>query len=405
MASRSARRSVRAMTDLTATWQAGPPDDAALHRLAQPAARGLYVSLYLQTDARRPANAAPTPAWLVAARNGLRDVTAQLEDGEDREAKLRWRERRGEIEAALEALPPAGRGRSLVWFTDVDGVLDERHVLQVAVRDSHVAFGDQPVIAPLIDVLDHSRPVGVVLVSGERVRLLHWAHGEIDEAGEEVFDLGGDGWKPYRGPSSATPGRGRSGTTHVEQVQARMEEHRDRFFAAAAEATAQRLQELGWERVVIAAERPMASRFRHALPEAVAARVVAELPLNAVDAHETDIADRLEPAVEELHRRDALAAAEALAADPPHAAVGPAAVLAALAQRQVEHLVLDPYHRPAAAPLPAVAEAVLGSGGMQRLPERAVEAAIAADARVTTLEAGASPALQAADGMLAGLRW
>jgi hypothetical protein len=394
------------MTDPTATWQAGPPDEAALHRLAQPATRRFTVSIYLQTDARRPANAAPTPAWLVTARNGLRDVSAHLEDGEDREAKLRWRERRAEIEAALEGLPHADRGRSVVWFTDVDGVLDERYVLQVPVRESHVAFGDQPVIAPLIEVLDHSRPVGVVLVSGERVRLLHWAYGMVDEAGEEVFDLDGDGWKPYRGPSSATPGRGRTGTTHVEQVEARMEEHRDRFFAEAARATAQRLEQLGWDRVVVAAERPMASRFRGALPEQVAARVVAELPLNAVDAHESEIAERLEPVIEDLHRRDALAAAEALVADPPHAAVGPAAVLAALAQRQVEHLVLDPYHRPAPAPLPDVAEAVLGpDSGMERLPERAVEAAIAADARVTTLEAGASPALRAADGMLAGLRW
>ena len=39
------------------------------------------------------------------------------------------------------------------------------------------------------------------------------------------------------------------------------------------------------------------------------------------------------------------------------------------------------------------------------LPERAIEAAIAADARVTTLDLTASPALQAADGMLAALRW
>src|SRR5690349_483531 len=141
------------MTDPTATWQAGPPDEAALHRLAQPATRRFTVSIYLQTDARRPANAAPTPAWLVTARNGLRDVSAHLEDGEDREAKLRWRERRAEIEAALEGLPHADRGRSVVWFTDVDGVLDERYVLQVPVRESHVAFGDQPVIAPLIEVL------------------------------------------------------------------------------------------------------------------------------------------------------------------------------------------------------------------------------------------------------------
>ncbi len=253
------------MTDLRGTWQVGPPGDDVLHELPQPATRRFTVSLYLQTDGRRAANAAPTPAWLVTARNGMREVSARLEQGEDREAKLLWRTRRDEIDDALTALAPGDRGRSLVWFTDLEGELDDRYILQVPVRESLVAFGDQPVIAPLIEVLDHSRPIGVVLASGERVRLLHWAHGTIDEAGEEVFDLEGGGWRPYRGPSSSTPGRGgRSGTTHVEQVEARMEEHRDRFFAEAAQATAQRLDELGWVRVVVAAERPLAALPRRA---------------------------------------------------------------------------------------------------------------------------------------------
>ncbi|WCB93164.1 hypothetical protein DSM104299_01870 [Baekduia alba] len=392
------------MAELARTpWRVDAPDDATLHALARPAERRPTVSIYLQTDPRVVANTAQTPAWLVVARNGLRDVTAALDANEDRDARLRWRALRAEVEAELDGLSHANRGRSLVWFLDLDGTLDERYVLQVAVRDSLVAFAEQPVIAPLVELLDHSRPVGIVLVSGERVRLVHWAHGHFDEAGEEVFDLDGDGWKPYRGPASGRGGR--SGTTHVEQVEDRLEEHRERFFATAAEATAQRLQQRGWERVVVAAERATAHRFRHHLPPAVAERVVAELPLNAVDAHETEIAQRLEPAIEDLHRRQALAAVDALQADGPQAAVGPAAVLSALALGQVDHLVLDPYHRPAESPLSEIAEQLMRGDRFQRVPERAVEAAVAADAKVTTLEAGASPALQAADGMLAGLRW
>jgi hypothetical protein len=393
------------MADLARTpWSADAPGGALLHDLARPAERRPTITMYLQTDPRIAANAAATPAWLVVARNGLRDVTAELDQTGDRDARVRWRALRQDVEAELEGLAPGDRGRSLVWFLDLDGTLDERFVLQVPVRDSMVALDDQPVLAPLIELLDHSRPVGVVLVSGERVRLVHWAHGHLDEAGEEVFDVDGDGWKPYRGPSSGRRG-GPSGTTHVEQVEQRLEEHRERFFANAAGATAQRLEELGWERVVLVADGAVAARFRDHLPDAVTARVVAELALNAVDAHESDIAARLEPAIEDLHRRDALAAVDRLQAVGPQAAVGPAAVLAALAQGQVDHLVLDPYHRPAEAPLPDIADQVLRGERFQRLPERAVEAAIAGDAKVTTLEAGASPALQAADGMLAGLRW
>jgi Bacterial archaeo-eukaryotic release factor family 10 len=393
------------MADLARSdWRADPPDDAMLHALAQTDGRpaGPVISMYLQTDPRVAANAAQTPAWMVTARNGLRDVSAELEARDDREAKLTWRERRGAIEGELEGLGHADRGRSLVWFLDLDGALDVRYVLQVPVRESGVTMADQPVLAPMIELLDHSRPVGIVLVSGERVRLVHWAHGRIDEAGEEVFELDGDGWRPYRGPSSSTPGRGgRSGTTHVEQVEQRVEEHRDRFFHAAAAATAERLESLGWTRVVIAAERAIASRFRNALPAAVADRVVAELPMNAVDAHESEIAQRLEPAIEDLHTRDALAALHNM----QRFAKGPAAVLAALAQGQVDHLVLDPHHRPTATPLAEIAEPLLRGDRFTRAPERAIEAAIAGDATITTLSTDASPDLQAADGMLATLRW
>jgi hypothetical protein len=374
---------------------------ASLHDLAATATPGPTVSLFLDTDPRDPANTAQTPAWLTAARNGLRDVTDQLEAGEDRDARLRWRDLRAELEGELEAIAPAERGRGLVRIVALDGSLDHRDVLQVRLRGTTVALADRPVIAPLAEALDHSRAAGVVLVSGERVRLVHWAHGVVDEAGEEVFDLDDEHWRPYRGPSRGT--RDAGGATHAEHLEARVEEHRDRFLAGAARATAERLEERRWERVVIAGEAAVVARFRHVLPDAVAARVVAELPINAVDAPDGEIADRLEGAVEELHRRDAIAAVEAMN-NGDRAAVGPAAVLAALAQRQVEHLVIDPYHLPADGPLPDVARNLVDGAGVP-LPERAIEVAVAADARVTTLDLNASAALEAADGMLASLRW
>ncbi|HWI71858.1 MAG TPA: hypothetical protein VNT55_07885, partial [Baekduia sp.] len=210
----------------SASWQADAPADAALHALADPDAPGPTVSIYLRTDPRDPANAAHSPGWLVAARNGLRAVADQLEDGDDRDARLRWRELRPAVEAELERLMPDERGRSLVWFLGFDGTPDARFVLQVALRDHVVELAHRPVIAPFVEALDHSRPIGVVLVSGERVRLVHWAHGIVDAAGEEVFDLDDEHWRPYRGPSSATPGRGgRGGATHVENVEARVEGH------------------------------------------------------------------------------------------------------------------------------------------------------------------------------------
>jgi protein required for attachment to host cells len=394
------------MVDLArGSWSVEAPQDALLQALAQPTAPAPTLSLYLRTDPRDRANAAQTPGWLVAARNGLRDAGERVEAAEGRDTRLRWRELREQVEGELAALVPADRGRSLVWFLGLDGELDARFVLQLPVREDHVAFAPRPVIAPLIEVLDRSRPVGVMAVSGERVRLLHWSYGVIDEAGEEVFDLDGDGWRPYRGPSSATPGRGRSGATHVERVEARIEEHRDRFFATAARATAQRVEQLGWQRLVLAAEPPVGARFREALTDGVADRIVAELAVNVVEAPDSAIAERVAPEIEAVHEREALDAVAALDGDGPQAAVGPAAVVAALAQRQVGHLVLDPHHRPAAGPMPDVAADLLGDADRLGVPERAVEAAIAGDAHVTTLAVADSATLAHADGMMAALRW
>src|ERR1044071_2386878 len=133
----------------------------ALHDLAAAAAETPTVSLFLDTDPRAPANTAQTPAWLTAARNGLREVTERLEAGEDRDAKLRWRELRPAIESELEDLPSAERGRGLVRFRALDGSLDHRDVLQVRLGGTTVPLADRPVTARLAEALDHSRPIGV----------------------------------------------------------------------------------------------------------------------------------------------------------------------------------------------------------------------------------------------------
>lgn len=84
------------------------------------------------------------------------------------------------------------------------------------------------------------------------------------------------------------------------------------------------------------------------------------------------------------------------------AALGAEETLGVLAEGRVEHLVLDPAADFAAGAPMAAADF---PGPAELLGERAVEAAVATGAAVSTLEASAAPALSEAGGMLALLRY
>jgi hypothetical protein len=364
------------------------------------------LSLYLRTDPRDPSNRTDPPAWRIAARNGLRDAAARIDEHPDRDVRLAFRGARESIERELDRQVRAVSGRAVAWFVSLDGSLERRVVLQLPVRAPLVRLDRQPVISPLVDSIEHGRRTGVVLVSADRVRSLEWADGRVDEADDEEFTATTEHWRAFAGPGA--PSSGRQSATHVEHFAARVEEHRERFLAAAARATVERCDERGWERLAIAGEGPAAVRFHARLPDSVAGRVVADLDLNIVNAPALEIAERLEPHLDAAWRGAAIALAESLpgqAAAGAPVAIGPGAVLVALAERRVEHLVLDPYHEPTLTALAPSAQEVVGDAPSDLIGERAVEAAIAARTAITPLELGASRALTEADGMLARLRW
>jgi hypothetical protein len=193
-------------------------------------------------------------------------------------------------------------------------------------------------------------------------------------------------------------------TSHREHYDARVDKQRHRLFTHAAAEAARRLEELGWERVLLAADRQVAADFRAALPAPLADRV------HHVDlthgTHDTvAIADTLGPVIDELWQAEVGRVAE-LAHD--RALAGGAATLGAqetlgvLAEGRVEHLVLDPAHDFSAA-AGMIPESI--GGPPEMLGERAVEAAIAAGAEVSAVSTGASERLADAGGMAALLRY
>ena len=376
-----------------------------LQRLAAASPSRRIVSIYARTDPRDPSNTSSTPGWHIALRNGFAAVGERLEAGDDRANRLRSVTMRERIELELTGLEASERGRSVAWFIDADGDSSERFVLQLPLREDIVVWDAKPFVSPLVDIADRGAPTGVVLISGDAVRLLQIEQAEPSEPENSTFELELGDWRLFGGTAGGSPGRGVQTTSHRESYEARVDAQRDQLFATAATETAKRLDQLGWERIVLVSESQAAARFRAALPVVLSERVVAESDLNLVGDEPSTIAEALEPLIDDAWLTRARALAD-LARERTQAggtgAGGALETLTSLAEGRVEHLILDP-----SADFSAVAEMIPEAigGPAELLAERAVEAAIATGAHVTALPNSESAALTRAGGIAALLRY
>ncbi len=128
------------------------------------------ISAHLRTDPRDPANTNHVPAWMIALRNGLREIGDQIETRGSREERLAFRETGPAIERDLAFLRRADRARSVSYFAGPGGVLRIPH--QLALRDDTVRWDARPYIAPLVELVERGRATGLVLVGTRGRRTL-----------------------------------------------------------------------------------------------------------------------------------------------------------------------------------------------------------------------------------------
>lgn len=376
-----------------------------LRKLTADASAQPVLSVYARWDPRDPGNASRTkPAWQVELHNGLLTIAEHLESNGNREHRLAFRELRDRVERELQQLPVEQRGRSVAWFIGIDGKSSQRTCLQVPVRHDAVVWDDRPYIWPLVDATDRGLATGVIHVDGEHVRLLHLEHGKISEPENSTYEVELGGWRTFG--ASADPNRARSQqrVSPGDQQELQLADQREKMFQTAAAAVSSRLDELGWERIILLAEAKRARRFIDRLPAAAQARIAATLDLNVGYQQPHQIATTLEPLLDELWRKDALAALDTAfdrAGAGGAGAVGPDDTLLALAEGRVARLIIDPDYL---FPLETVIPELVG-GPVELLGERAVCAAIRTGAQVTALAIADSERLELASGMAAILRY
>jgi len=363
------------------------------------------LSLYVRTDPRDPANTAAVPGWLVELRNSLREVSHEVDMRESRQRRMAFRDLREQVERDVLALEPAERGRGLAWFQTTDGTLDHRFTLQLPPLKTLVRWDDRPYVSPLAEVAGRGRPVGLVLVSAEAIRLLHWQDGRVTEPARSLYEIEPGRWRDYDG-YVGYPGRSPAGM-HVAEFDQRVKEWHQRFLRATAQAVGVQVAGKGWQRILLAGEPRVTGPFLQRLPEPASGLVAAAIDANLIWEDHAAVAERLDGALHHAALRQARELAEETirrAFAGAEAAIGWPEVTDSLVHHRVRHLIVGADAAPDPAVLDPQTQAALGWPSVQMLVERAVEQAVISGAEVTVLPAD-TPELIRAGGAGAILRY
>lgn len=376
----------------------------ALRDLIDRESDGPVLSVFCRTDPRDPANTSETPGWLIALRNGLRELDPD-EVGADPKLIEKLAD---EAERRITSLSAADRGRSVALFLGGGGTVDFLETFQIPVRDGLVTIDVGPVVWPMVDVLDRGQRTGLVVLSQGRIRLLEWRDGKAEDVEDGTWDLELGDWKEYRAAARANPARGQQTVVNTEAYRDRVKDWQGRFLKESAGRIAEAAERLNLPRIVIAAEGDLGDQFKQALPESLSERVAAIVPSNLVDRTAAEIADHVDPYLREAWRESVNKVAdEALSRvkSGGPAATGPDEVLMALVEGRVDHLVFDPYLESEAEALTDGARKAIEDAGEPSIQEALVELAIRTGARASSASVEEVPALVEAAGALALLRY
>jgi hypothetical protein len=375
-----------------------PPSQEALSQLLRWEPPHGVVSVYVDLQ---PADRGE--GWRIELRNGL---AAAVERARERDGRETRRELEATARRILDRFPSEAahpEGRTQIGFVEVASKpgREEWYAVQIPAAPVQVVHDARPVVRPLVAILDDAAPRGVAAVSAERVRLLRWALGTIEELedwGLEIFSLD---WRERKAQRSGDPARVQGAkASGRDQFGQRLEANRDHFLRQAGRLATQRVRALDCDELLVLGDADHVREFADGAGEGVEVRPVDGH--NVISARPHEIAGRLEELLDELNRSRELELVRRVK-DEAHGgtrgAVGRQETLEALEQGRVAHLVFDAALEDDGEP---------GGGdddGGLRLGERLIELALATGARVTPVEGEAAEALAEAEGVAGLLRY
>lgn len=376
------------------------PSEKALARLLRWRPAHGVLSVYLEIDA-----ADRSEGWRVRLRNQLDAAVTGAVEGLPRAAKLALEATTDRVRQRFPVGSAHPAGRTQVGFVEVSESKGREHwySLQLPLQRVEVLYNHRPMLEPLIAMLDDGAPRGIVLASAERVRLLHWWIGQIEELDSWDLTLLSLDWRDRRAQRPSDPARGQ-GTTAAgkDQYGQRLEANRDRFLRETGRLAATEARRRGWHELVAFGEERHLQLIFEGLDSNVRQRAFPGQNLISMPAGE--IGKRMSVLLDELNRSRELelverAREEALSGS--RGAVGLQETLAALAEGRVEHLLFDAERDYDVEP--SLADAT----GADEIPlkERMIELALSTDASITPVKGEAAAVLAEHEGVVALLRY
>ena len=341
----------------------------------------------------------------------LRDRLRALEPPPEADDRHR---RRAALDAAVERIlgrfpgdaPPPG-GRTQLGYAAVgeDGA-DRWFTSRVPVERFDVILADRPLLAPLVELAERARPLAVAVVSSERIRVLDFAAGRIEEAAAFELETFEPTWRERKSQRPADPARLHGASSSgKDQYGQRLDANRERFVKRAGAETGAWAAERDHHELLVFGDRALAEAFAGSLGNGLEVRCIDDVDLVSEPAHL--ISGRVVEALPDIERARQQAFVERVL-DAAHSggrgSLGVEETAQALAEGRVERLLLDAERDVGGRP--ELAEPL----GIP--PERAsdirewmIETALATAAAITPLRGEPTATLAEQGGVAALLRY
>jgi hypothetical protein len=329
-------------------------------------------------------------AWRTELRNALDAILDQHREAEhDRRVALRATAKRLTERFEDGELRPPPRGEAgFVEVSEKEGT-ERWFGIGVAPAASACAeFGAEPVVAPLLELCGRGAGRAVALLSSERVRLLSCREGALDDLEDWELSIFSLDWRERKSQSTNNPARaqGVSASGH-DQFDERLDHNRQRFLTECGGLAARRLEEDGFDEIVVFGPARDVESFNAGFSSSKAKLTHggdAEL-ISTPKGKLTEIVGDVVERLEEERERALVERALEEAKGGSRGAVGLQETQEALAEGRVDHLVFDRSLGERAEPL--------------------VRAALASSAQVTVVRDGSAEPLAEAEGVAAILRY
>lgn len=346
--------------------------------------------------------------WHTEVRNGL---AAALSNGNGRECADR--ESRRALEATAERLErdlleqlPRGGPRGLIGFVEIAPAEGKErwYAAQLPPRRTEVLHGPVAQIHPLLELLDDGAPLGVAVVSSERVRLLDWRLGRAEQLHDWELEYFGEDWRERKAQRPRDPARGTAvSAAGRDQYDQRLEANRERFAEQTGGLARAEAKKRGWRETLIFGDERYVRQFARGFGLASGLRHADDADL--ISDPIPQIKRRVEEMLPQLNRdreRSLIEHIKEAAYAEGRSSLGLQATLQALQEGRVEHLVYDAGRD--------YSEAVLGptgGPGSNGLPliERMIEYALSTNAAITPVEGESAELLEEQDGVVSLLRY